>query len=82
LYEWRGTKRGVSEFLRLYTGFTPEINEPSVDGKNAKADRAHRFIVRIKTAEPDKINRELLMSIIDLEKPAHAGYTLEVMSDE
>jgi len=82
LYEWRGTKRGVSEFLRLYTGFTPEIAEPGVDGKNAKADQAHRFIVRIKTAEPDKINRELLMSIIDLEKPAHAGYTLEVVSDK
>ncbi len=81
LYEWRGTRRGLSEFLRLYTGFTPEIVEPGV-GKGAKADQAHRFIVRIKSAEPDKLDRALLMSIIDLEKPAHAGYKLEVTSDE
>ncbi len=81
LYEWRGTRRGLSEFLRLYTGFTPEIVEPGV-GKGAKADQAHRFVVRIKSSEPDKLDRALLMSIIDLEKPAHAGYKLEVMSDK
>ncbi len=80
LYEWRGTRRGLSEFLRLYTGFTPEIVEPGV-GKGAKADQAHRFIVRIKSSEPDKLDRALLMSIIDLEKPAHAGYKLEVIRD-
>jgi phage tail-like protein len=78
LYEWRGTRRGLSEFLRLYTGFTPEIIEPGV-GKGAKADQAHRFVVRIKSSEPDKLDRALLMSIIDLEKPAHAGYKLEVI---
>jgi phage tail-like protein len=82
LYEWRGTKRGVSEFVRLYTGFTPEIAEPGVGGKNAKADQAHRFIVRLTTDEPDKINREVLQSIIDMEKPAHAGYSLEVTSEK
>lgn len=80
LYEWRGTRRGLSEFLRLYTGFTPEIIEPGT-GKGAKADQAHRFIVRIKSSEPDKLDRALLMSIIDLEKPAHAGYKLEVVRD-
>jgi phage tail-like protein len=80
LYEWRGTRRGLSEFLRLYTGFAPEIIEPGV-GKGAKADQAHRFVVRIKSSEPDKLDRALLMSIIDLEKPAHAGYKLEVVRD-
>lgn len=80
LYEWRGTRHGLSEFLRLYTGFTPEIIEPGV-GKGAKADQAHRFVVRIKSSEPDKLDRALLMSIIDLEKPAHAGYKLEVVRD-
>jgi phage tail-like protein len=81
LYEWRGTRRGLSEFVRLYTGYTPEIVEPSV-GKKPQADQAHRFVVRVKTAEPDHVNRELLMSIIDLEKPAHAGYRLEVLSEK
>ncbi|MBP7686592.1 MAG: FHA domain-containing protein [Thermoflexales bacterium] len=80
LYEWRGTRRGLSEFVRLYTGFTPVIIEPGV-GKGAKADQAHRFIVRITSSEPDKLDRAVLMSIIDLEKPAHAGYKLEVVRD-
>jgi phage tail-like protein len=81
LYEWRGTRRGLSEFLRLYTGFTPEIIEPGV-GKGAQADQAHRFVVRITSSEPDKLDRALLMSIIDLEKPAHAGYKLEMTSEK
>ena len=82
LYDWRGTRRGVSEFLRLYTGYLPEIVEPGVGAKNARADQAFRFIVRIKTPEPDKVNRELVQTIIEMEKPAQAGYKLEVISGQ
>ena len=82
LYDWRGTRRGVSEFLRLYTGYLPEIIEPGVGTKNVKADQAFRFIVRIKTPEPDKVNRELVQTIIEMEKPAQAGYKLEVISGQ
>jgi phage tail-like protein len=77
LYDWRGTRRGLSEFVRLYTGCTPEITEPGI-GKGAKADQAHRFSVRVKVPDAAQISRDMLESIIDLEKPAHAGYTLEV----
>jgi phage tail-like protein len=82
LYDWRGTRRGVSEFLRLYTGYLPEIVEPGVGAKSAKTDQAFRFIVRIKTPEPDKVNRELVQTIIEMEKPAQAGYTLEVIGEK
>jgi len=27
LYRWRGTKRGLSEYLRIYTGTVPDISE-------------------------------------------------------
>lgn len=81
LYDWRGTRRGLSEFVRLYTGYTPEITEPGI-GKGAKADQAHRFTVRVKVPDAAQISRDVLESIIDLEKPAHAGYTLEVMSEK
>ncbi|MFC1871831.1 phage tail protein, partial [Chloroflexota bacterium] len=27
LYRWRGTRRGLTEYLRIYTGSTPEISE-------------------------------------------------------
>jgi len=82
LYDWRGTRRGVSEFLRLYTGYLPEIIEPGVGVKDSKADQAFRFIVRIKTPEPDKVNRELVQTIIEMEKPAQAGYKLEVIAEK
>src|SRR3990172_1685492 len=27
LYRWRGTRRGLSEYLRIYTGVVPDISE-------------------------------------------------------
>lgn len=81
LYDWRGTRRGLSEFVRLYTGCTPEITEPGI-GKGTQADQAHRFTVRVTVPDATRISRDVLESIIDLEKPAHAGYKLEVISDE
>src|SRR5690606_24732549 len=81
LYQWRGTRRGLREFLQLYTGYTPEIEEPGV-GPNARRgeDEAFRFVVRIRVPDPSKIDRAVLEAIIDAEKPAHAGYTLEIVA--
>ena len=81
LYEWRGTRRGLAEFVRLYTGHTPEIIEPGVGKKKVADGEAFRFVVRIKVPDPNQVDREMLQSIIDMEKPAHAGYTLEVSSE-
>ncbi len=80
LYQWRGTKRGLSEFLRLYTGVEPEIIEPTLrDVANARS-RAFRFTVRITIpAGSRRVSRSLIETIIDAEKPAFAACTLELI---
>lgn len=78
LYQWRGTRRGLAEFIRLYTGFTPEIAEPA-GKKKAAAEEAFRFSVKIKVPNPAQINPAVVHSIIETEKPAHAGYSLEIV---
>jgi phage tail-like protein len=78
LYQWRGTRRGLSEFLRLYTGLTPEIIETAVDRRAASEHEAFRFVVRLRGPQAGSLDRALVETIIDAEKPAHAGYTLEI----
>ncbi|MCC6190909.1 MAG: FHA domain-containing protein [Anaerolineales bacterium] len=80
LYQWRGTRRGLTEFLRLYTGLAPEIVEPGLAGRRAASgDDAFRFVVRLRAPNASRIDRAVVEAIIDAEKPAHAGYTLEIV---
>ena len=41
-------------------------------------DTAFRFTVRLRVPNPASLNRALIEAIIDAEKPAHVGYTLEI----
>jgi phage tail-like protein len=81
LYQWRGTRRGLTEFLRLYTGLTPEIIEPGVGRRGATDAHADSFrlIVRLRVPDPTQVDRAMVETIIDAEKPAHVGYTLEIV---
>ncbi|GAB4324395.1 MAG: phage tail protein [Dehalococcoidia bacterium] len=79
LYRWRGTRRGMGEFIRLYTGFTPEIVEPTLSDVSADRTRAYRFTVRVTVPRDQAVDRSLLERIIDLEKPAFAASTLEIV---
>jgi phage tail-like protein len=78
LYQWRGTKHGLSEFLRLYTGVEPEIVEPSLREVTNSRARAFRFTVRMRVPRGAGLSRALIESIIDAEKPAFAACTLEI----
>ncbi|MCC7359489.1 MAG: FHA domain-containing protein [Anaerolineales bacterium] len=80
LYQWRGTRRGLTEFLRLYTGVTPDIIESDPRRQTVTADEAFRFVVRLRVPNPASLDRAVIEAIIDSEKPAHAGYTLEIGS--
>jgi phage tail-like protein len=80
LYQWRGTRRGLSEFVRLYTGLTPEIVEHGVGRRGATEADAFRFTVRIKVPDPAQVDRAVVEAIIEAEKPAHTGYTLEIVA--
>ncbi|MDR3577379.1 MAG: phage tail protein [Anaerolineaceae bacterium] len=79
LYQWRGTKHGLSEFIRLYTGVSPEILEPGIGGKDAKKEMASFFVVRVNKTNLGDTDPSILSSIIELEKPAHASYRIEII---
>jgi phage tail-like protein len=80
LYQWRGTRRGLSEFLRLYTSLTPEIVESGVGRRGATDADSFRFVVRFRVPDPAQVDRAMLEAIIEAEKPAHTGYTLEIVA--
>lgn len=93
LYRLRGTKRGVEEFLRIYTRLGVSIDElgtalqvgvHSTVGVDTLVDGGAPFFfhVRVQLPRPDpeqiKAQREIAHAIVDLQKPAHTYYTLSV----
>jgi len=93
LYRLRGTRRGVEEFLRIFTRLGVEIDElgtalqvgvHATVGVNTLLDGGspHFFAVRVLLPSPDpaliKAQRGVARAIIDLQKPAHTYYSLSV----
>lgn len=78
LYRWRGTRYGLSEFIRIYTGVAPRIVEPGQEKANEKRLPAHVFQVILEVPDPSAIDRALVMAIIESEKPAHTSYMLDI----
>ena len=94
LYSRRGTKGGLIEYLKLYTGEEPEIAE-YVDGMTLGAEtflginttiagrERHSFTVTIRLqglSEVEVAFKEAnIRRIIDSEKPAHTGYRLNLL---
>ena len=70
LYRWRGTRYGLARMIELCTGIAPRITE----------DLAVPFCFRVRLEVPrDRgVDRRLIEQLIAAQKPAHAGYTLEV----
>lgn len=69
----------MSEFVRIYTGIMPEIVEPTLSQLASSRDLAFRFTVRLTVPRGMPIDRALLQRIIDVEKPAFAAGSLEVI---
>jgi phage tail-like protein len=78
LYRWRGTRRGLSDYLRIYTGTRPRIVEPGQERNGEAKLPDHTFAVYIDVPDPAQLDRELIERIIEAEKPAHAAYTLQL----
>jgi phage tail-like protein len=90
LYRWRGTRRGLAEYLRIYTGKLPQIieyipgmilDEKTRLGVNSvlgSSGAGHHFTVIIESVQSEKIDPRVIRSIIDSQKPAHTVYTLEI----
>ncbi len=69
LHRWRGTKYGLTRVLEICTGLTPQIEEGS---------QPLVFHIKFSFPKDAKINQESIEKLIEMQKPAHAGYVLEV----
>jgi phage tail-like protein len=66
LYRWRGTRYGLVRMIEICAGVTPVITENPLEP----------FVFRIRISGP--VDRELIEELVQVHKPAHAGYILEV----
>ena len=90
LYRWRGTRRGLSDYLRIYTGKQPQIieyipgmilDEKSRLGVNTllgSSGAGHHFTVIVELDRRQKIDPKIIKNIIENQKPAHTVYSLEI----
>ena len=78
LYRLRGTRKGLSEYLKIYTGVEPQIVErwQAIPIRSYASLPEHVFLV-IVPEDPAKFDRSLIEAIIESEKPAHTSYYLE-----
>jgi phage tail-like protein len=72
LYRWRGTPYGLQRMIEVCTGLSATIQE----------DPQTPFVFRIVVRMPrdSMIRTEMLERLVQLHKPAHVGYVLEVTS--
>jgi len=93
LYRLRGTKQGLEEVVRIFTRLAPSIDElntsfqigvHSTIGVDTLLDGGgphfFRVLMRLPTPDPEQRRQmqEVATAIIDMEKPAHTHYVLEV----
>jgi phage tail-like protein len=72
LYRWRGTRYGLARTIELCTGLTPIILD----------DPATPFVFHVRLVVPEgtDVDRRRLEGLIQAQKPAHAGYVLDVVA--
>lgn len=96
LYRLRGTRRGLEELVRILTGgLSPTIDEMAATfqvGVSSTVGRdtllgggaPHFFHVLLRLPQPGPAARrrveELVRAILDVEKPAHTRYRLDVLT--
>ncbi|MEO7715885.1 MAG: phage tail protein [Capsulimonas sp.] len=91
LYRWRGTRRGLSRYLEIYTGVVPRIEDQPFAGMRLGPESllgrdtllggvgAHTFVVTLAVPDPRAVNERIVRDIIESEKPAHAAYDLRIV---
>ncbi len=74
LYRWRGTRQGLSRYLEIYVGVTPELED--------EVDTPHTFRVTLRVPAEQQVDEALVRAIIEAEKPAHTAYELQIEWDQ
>ena len=94
LHRWRGTIRGLTEHVRLYTGYKPEIVERGSGltlGAESRlghqtvlgrGEHRNHFSVILRVPEPVAIDRRRLRVIVEAQRPAHTTFALFVLPVE
>jgi phage tail-like protein len=90
LYRWRGTRKGLREYLQIYTGKVPEISEHisgmrldeetklGINTQLGSSGEGHHFTVTLELDDSKEIDPNTVRTIIDAQKPAHTVYTLQI----
>lgn len=97
LYRLRGTKSGVAQFVEVYTGLPVDINEMNTEfqigvhsqiGVDTLLDGGPPFYFRVQihlpSADPMLFKQEtdIATAIIELQKPAHTSFDLQVITPQ
>jgi phage tail-like protein len=93
LYRLRGTRRGLMEYLRIYTGIQPrivehyggiELGEVSQLGWNTVLGegQGHSFTVFLELEPSSGVSERKIKTIIEAAKPVHVAYGLEIIRKE
>ncbi len=94
LYRWRGTKRGLTDYLRIYTGSIPEISEYipgmrlnhktklGINTQLGSSGEGHYFTVILELDGNSEVNISTVKAIIEAQKPANTVYTLQISTEK
>ena len=70
LYDFRGTKKGLTRLLEATTGCAVEIAE--------NADGPHSFRVTLTPGDGQQVDEQMVRNIVESNKPAHTVYRLDI----
>lgn len=88
LHRVRGTRRGLSEAIRLAFGVEPEISESGAADWHARplgpvpGERRPRLHVTLRLPDPTPADEHRLDSLVAAARPAHMPYTVQVTVSE
>ncbi|MFF8593113.1 phage tail protein [Streptomyces sp. NPDC015220] len=88
LHRIRGTRRGLSETVRLAFGVEPEISESGAAAWSARplgpvpGESRPRLHVHLRLPHPTSADRHRLDTLVAAARPAHMPYTVRVTATE
>ncbi len=92
LSNWRGTRRGLREHIKLVTGFESQISESGtgmilgeasqlgVNTTLSSSSGRNHLLITLFADDTTKVDRELVGGIVQFHLPAQATYSLEIVS--